>query len=95
MYPLSLTKTSHLLQVLQTYLSSLVSPGQCSEPHLLEVCESLAIFYDACDCAKKKRRVELVPVADFYNEDLSLKLNFKKEYEYWRTFPEIARYINF
>lgn len=81
----------HLLQVFQTYLSSLISPGQCSKPRLLEACKTLAILYDTCYQLNKKRKEEFVPLSDFYNEDLSLKMDFKKEYEHWRTLRESNR----
>ncbi|CAH3043669.1 unnamed protein product [Pocillopora meandrina] len=84
----------HLLQVFQTYLSSLISPGQCSKPRLLEACKTLAILYDTCYQLNKKRKEEFVPLSDFYNEDLSLKMDFKKEYEHWRTLRESNRYLS-
>ena len=80
-------------QVFQTYLSSLISPGQRSKPRLLEACKTLAILYDTCYQLNKKRKEEFVPLSDFYNEDLSLKMDFKKEYEHWRTLQESNRYL--
>lgn len=79
-------------QVLQTYMSSLVSPGQCSKPHLIEACKSLAILYDTCCQLNKRRKEEFIPLSEFYNEDLSLKMDFKKEYENWRALNETKRY---
>ena len=67
------------------YLGSLVSPGQCSKAHLLEACKALNILYDTCYRLNKRRKEEFVPLSEFYSEDLSLKMDFKKEYEYWRT----------
>ena len=75
------------------YLSSLISPGQCSKPRLLEACKTLAILYDTCYQLNKKRKEKFVPLSDFYNEDLSLKMDFKKEYEHWRTLQESNRYL--
>ena len=66
------------------YLGSLVSPGQCSKAHLLEACKALSILYDTCCRLNRRRKEEFVPLSEFYSEDLSLKMDFKKEYEYWR-----------
>lgn len=81
-------------QVFQMYLSSLVSPGQCSKPHLLEACKTLAILYDTCCQLNKRSKEEFAPLSEFYNEDLSLKIDFKKEYEMWGTLNETKRYCN-
>lgn len=67
------------------YMGSLVSFGQCSKPHLIEACKALAILYDTCCQLNKRQREEFVPLSEFYSEDLSLKMDFKKEYEYWGT----------
>lgn len=67
------------------YLSSIISPGQCSEPHLLETCQTLALLHDSCCHVNKYKREQLIPLSDFYSEDLSLKMDFKKEYEHWRS----------
>ena len=75
----------------QTYLSGLVSPGQCSKPHLIEACSTLAIFYETCCQLNKRRKEEFIPLSEFYNEDLSLKMDFKKEYENWRTLNKNKR----
>ena len=74
------------------YLSSHVSPDQCSKPHLLEVCKTLAIFYDTCHHLNERSKEEFAPLSEFYNEDLSLKIDFKKEYEMWGTLNKTKRY---
>ena len=74
------------------YVSSLVSPGQCSKPHLLEACKTLAILYDTCCQLNERSKEEFAPLSEFYNEDLSLKIDFKKEYEIWGTSNDTTRY---
>lgn len=75
------------------YLSSLISPGQCSKAHLIEPCKVLAILYDTCRQLNERSKEEFVPLSEFYNEDLSLKIDFKKEYEMWGTLNESKRYV--
>ena len=73
------------------YLSTLVSPGQCSKPHVIEACRTVAILFDTCCHLSKREKEEFIPLSEFYNEDLSLKMDFKKEYENWRTLNETKR----
>ena len=82
-------------QVFQMYLSSLVSPGQCSQPHLIEACKTLAMLYDACCQLNERSKEEFAPLSEFYNEDLSLKIDFKKEYEMWGTVNGTKRYCKY
>ncbi|XP_068730532.1 ubiquitin-protein ligase E3A-like [Montipora capricornis] len=78
----------HLIQVFEVYLSNIISPGQCNEPHLLETCKALALLYDSCCNINKSKGEQFVSLSEFYNEDLSLKMDFKKEYEHWRSVNE-------
>ena len=73
------------------YLKSLISSGQCSKPHLIEACKTLAVFYDTCHQLNERSKEEFAPLSEFYNEDLSLKIDFKKEYETWGTSDETKR----
>ena len=70
----------------------MVSPGQRSMQHLLEACKSLAILYDVCRQLNRRNREEFLSLSEFYNEDLSLKMDFKKEYEHWRNLNSTKRY---
>ena len=70
----------------------MISPGQRSMQHLLEACKSLAILYDACRQLNRRNREDFLSLSEFYNEDLSLKMDFKKEYEHWRNLNSTKRY---
>jgi len=53
----------------------------------------LAILYDTCRQLNERSKEEFVPLSEFYNEDLSLKIDFKKEYEMWGTLNQSKRYV--
>ena len=47
----------------------------------------LSLFYDASREACSQKGQEIVPLSEFYSEELSHKLDFKKEYENWKVNP--------
>jgi len=79
--------------VFHTFLGKHVHPSQCTESHLIEICKVMGIFYDAFKIAVSGSISNVnngFSVSMFYSDDLSKKVDFKKEYETWRT---IRRYM--
>ena len=64
-----------------------MQPKQTTELHLVEVCSVLQLFFYAHNKSAHRRSEWKQPLSDLYNDDLSQKMDFKKEYENWRSLP--------
>ncbi|CAB4005436.1 ubiquitin- ligase E3A-like, partial [Paramuricea clavata] len=76
-----------VLKAVQRLLSSRVHTSQCSEPHIIAICMMLATLHEVNFVLKNRVR-SLVAISEFYNIELSQKLDYKLEYEKWRIQSE-------
>ena len=60
----------------------------------MEICSVLALFFDAHKESSRNKRSKDRPLSELYNEELSRKLDFKKEYEHWRDLSGSAVYVH-
>ncbi|KXJ25787.1 uncharacterized protein LOC110243883, partial [Exaiptasia diaphana] len=76
-----------LIQVFHTFFGKHIHPSQTTEPHLIEICKVMAIFHDAFQTATSELSNPHHDLSEslFYSDDLSKKVDFKKEYEAWQA----------
>ncbi|XP_028396088.1 ubiquitin-protein ligase E3A-like [Dendronephthya gigantea] len=72
-----------LVKALQKLLSSKVHVNQCSEAHIITICSMLETLHKANLLSQKSGQM-LACRSEFYNHELSQKLDYKLEYEKWR-----------
>ncbi|EDO40302.1 predicted protein, partial [Nematostella vectensis] len=84
---------SRLTRVFCGFLGSHVHPSQSSESHLMEICKVIGIFFDAYKVIQGSSRPDKTSfqLSVFYCDELSKKLDFKKEYGNWQMARRLSK----